>query len=340
MKPSMPSSPPVSVLLPVHQAETTLPATLRSLERQTFTAWHCVIVDDGSTDGSGAYARRVAARDPRFEVVHRPHRGLVEALNAGVARCRGTYVARIDADDVMHRDRLRLQVEHLEAHPDLAGVGSHVRMFPRDALRDGLRAYERWLNDIDSAESVRREMFIESPVAHPTWLVRRDVLASYGYRDAGWPEDYDLLLRMNADGRRFGVVPRRLVSWREHPGRLTHRGDAYRIEHFPRLKAAFLATGLLAQSKRYVLWGYGHTGRALRRALLEHGRAPSRIVEVHPGRLGQRIHGAPVIPPSDLADHREEPIVVSVAGSGPRSEVRRALFEMGFVELRDFVCAA
>ncbi len=336
----MPPTPPVSVLLPVHQARTTLPTTIRSLERQTFPDWHCVIVDDGSTDGSGEYARALAARDPRFEVLHLPHRGLVEALNAGLSKCRGQFIARIDADDLMHRERLRLQVDHLERHPGLAGVGCHVRLFPRSSLRDGLRAYERWLNEIDSAERVHREIFIESPVAHPTWLVRRKVIESYRYRDAGWPEDYDLLLRMDADGQRFGMVPQRLVSWREHPDRLTHRGDAYRIENFPRLKAAFLASGYLSHSQSYVLWGYGHTGRALRRALLEHDRTPSRIVEVHPGRLGQRIHGAPVIPPGDLADHRGEPIVVSVAGAGPRSEVRRALSNMGFVEVRDFVCAA
>lgn len=336
----MPAPPPVSVLLPVYQAEATLPATLASLERQSFENWRCLIVDDGSTDGSAGHAEEAASRDDRFEILRCSHRGLVETLNTGIDHCTGEFVARIDADDVMHRDRLRLQVASLEKDTDLAGLGCHVRIFPRDAMQGGLRAYERWLGTVDSAAMVRRELFIESPVVHPTWLVRREVMASLRYRDAGWPEDYDFLQRLHGAGHRFGIVPRRLVSWRDHDRRLTRTADAYRIEAFPRLKAAFLCRGLLAGRKSYVLWGYGHTGRALRRALLEHGRAPSVIVEVHPGRIGQRIHGAPVISPPDLADHRGEPIVVSVAGAGPRSEVRRALDLMSFVELRDFVCAA
>src|SRR6185503_2138771 len=127
---------------------------------------------------------------------------------------------------------------------------------------------------------------------------------------------------------------------RERPDRLTHTHDSYRIDRFTLLKAAFLRSGLLADRETYVLWGYGHTGRAIRRALLAHDRRPSHIVELHPGRLGQRIHGAPVISPSDLADLRGEPIVASVAGAGPRRRIRDALSRMGFAELRDFVCAA
>lgn len=330
----------VSVLLPVFQAEKTLDATLRSVARQTHPRWHCVIVDDGSTDGSAKCAGDFASRDRRFEVLRRPHRGLVATLNDGLTRCHGRYVARIDADDLMHRRRLERQVRALDSAPQLAGVGCHVRLFPRATLQDGLRSYERWLCAIDSAERVRRELFIESPLAHPTWLIRREIFEAFPYRDAGWPEDYDLLQRLHAAGEQLGVVPERLVSWREHPGRLTRTGHAYRIGEFPRLKAAFLAETFLASHETYVLWGYGHTGRALRRALLEYDRRPSRIVEVHPGRLGQRIHGAPVIPPADLVRHRGEPVVASVAGEGPRSEVRGALDRMGFVELRDFVCAA
>jgi len=317
-----------------------LPACLESIRRQTFEDWRCVIVDDGSSDGSAACAARVAARDRRFEVVKEPYRGLVATLNTGLAACSGEYVARMDADDLMHRERLRLQLEHLERSPQLAGVGCHVRIFPRSPLRAGLRAYERWLRSVDSARRVREELFVECPIAHPTWLMRHQPLASYGYRDVGWPEDYDLLLRLLGDGHEVGVVPRRLLSWREHHRRLTHTADTYRIERFPLAKAAFLRRGLLAERETYVLWGYGHTGRAIRRALLAHDRRPSHIVEVHPGRIGQRIHGAEVISPGDLADLRGVPIVASVAGAGPRGEVRRALSRMGFTELHDFVCAA
>jgi cellulose synthase/poly-beta-1,6-N-acetylglucosamine synthase-like glycosyltransferase len=187
---------------------------------------------------------------------------------------------------------------------------------------------------------VRADAFVESPVAHPTLVVRRDILERFGYRDEGWPEDYDLLLRLLSAGLDVGVVPRRLVAWRDGPARLTRTARTYTPDRILACKATFIARDLLRETDRYVLWGYGGTGRALRRALLAHGKHPSHIVEVHPGRLGQSIHGARVIGVEELLRSRLRPIVASVVGPRPRSEIRAALAGAGLAETRDFVCTA
>ena len=118
------STPRVSILLPAYDAERTLPATLRSILRQTEPRWECVIVDDGSSDASLACARTFAERDARFVVVSVPHGGLVAALNAGIEHCRADVVARMDADDLMHRRRLAAQLQLLDAEPQLVAVGN------------------------------------------------------------------------------------------------------------------------------------------------------------------------------------------------------------------------
>ena len=332
--------PRVSVLLPARDAADTLPAALASLRRQTWSDWECIVVDDGSRDRTREVAVAVAAEDRRVRVVPTPPRGLVAALGAGLARCRGEYVARLDADDLMRRDRLAAQVAALDRTPGLAAVGSHVRFFPRAGLSDGLRAYERWLNSVDSPARVRAEAFVECPVAHPSVLARRTVLTTVGYRDQGWPEDYDLLLRLLAAGHEIGVVPRRLLAWRDGPSRLTRTHPAYGLDRITACKASFLAAGFLAGGERYVLWGYGGTGRALARALRRHGKHPSHVVEVHAGRLGNVIHGAPVVPPAALAELPRGRLVASVAGEAARSEIRAFLAALSWVETRDFVCAA
>ena len=332
--------PRVSVLLPARNAAATLDAALASLRRQTWSDWECVVVDDGSTDATGEVARAAAAIDPRVTMVPTPPRGLVAALGTGLERCRGEYVARMDADDLMRRDRLGLQVDALDRDPQLAAVGAHVRFFPRAGMSDGLRAYERWLNSVDSPARLRAEAFVESPVAHPTLLIRRSVLAAVGYRDRGWPEDYDLVLRLLAAGHEIGVLPRRLLGWRDGPGRLTRTHPAYGLDRITACKASFLADGFLAGGERYLLWGYGGTGRALARALRGHGKHPSHVVDVHAGRLGNVIHGAPVVPPAALADLPRLPLVASVAGEAARSEIRATLAALGWIETRDFVCAA
>ena len=330
--------PRVSILLPAYQAAATLPACLRSLARQTETRWECVLVDDGSTDDTDTVAR--AAADPRVRVVTRPHGGLVAALTTGLAECRAPIVARMDADDVMHRDRLAAQLAALERTPELAAVGSWVRVFPRHAMTDGMRAYEGWLNGIDAPARVRAEAFVESPIVHPTLTIRRDVLRTLGYRDAGWPEDYDLVLRLLAAGHALAVVPRRLLAWRDGPQRLTRSHPTYGLERITACKAAFLADGLLAGRERYVLWGHGGTGRALRRALAVHGKRPSHVVELHPGRVGNRIAGAPVVRPEALASLPRAPVIASVAGEAARTEIRAFLDALGYRETVDYVCAA
>ena len=337
----MRSAPLVSVLLPAFDAGATLPAALGSVVRQTEARWECIVVDDGSEDGTLAIARGLAAADERFRVVATPHRGLMAALGAGLEACRGRFVARMDADDVMRRDRLGAQVAALEGAPALAAVGAHVRVFPRAGLSEGLRAYEAWLDGIDSPARVRAEAFVECPVAHPTLVVRAEVLGAVGgYRAVEWPEDYDLVLRLLAAGHEVGVVPRRLLAWRDHAGRLSRTSARYALERFTACKAAFLATGFLAGRDDYVLWGYGDTGRSLRRALMAHGKRPSHVVEVHPGRLGQTIHGAPVVAVEALPGLAGRPVVASVAGAEARRRIRDAMAAMGFRETCDFVCAA
>jgi len=333
-------TPAISVLLPAFDAGATLAGALQSVQRQTEPDFECLVVDDGSRDDTSVIAARFAQVDPRFRVVSREHAGIVSALNAGRSLCRAPLIARMDADDWMSRRRLELQRAALTRDAALAAVGCHPRLFPRRAMSEGLREYERWLTSIAAPEDVAREAFIECPIAHPTLMIRSAALARLGYRDAGWPEDYDLVLRLLAEGGRLGVVPRRLLHWRDGAGRLSRTSAQYSIAAFVACKAEFLAQGFLAQHERYILWGYGGTGKALAEALARRDKHPAAILELHPRRLGQSIRGVRVVPPTELPRLPRLPLLVSVACRGPRGEIRSALTAMGFAELRDYVCAA
>ncbi|MEP7052159.1 MAG: glycosyltransferase [Pseudomonadota bacterium] len=330
----------VSVLLPAFNAAHTLSAALRSVQRQTERNWQCVVVDDGSSDRTLEVARAAARLDARIEVMARPHGGIVAALQAGLAACDAPLVARMDADDLMSRKRLQLQCRALEEQPELCAVGAHVRLFPRGALREGRLAYERWLCEIRTPEDVSREQFVECPIAHPTLMIRREIARELGYRGMGWPEDYDLILRLLAAGQRIGVVPERLLHWRDTEGRLSRTAPEYATAAFVHCKAEFLARGFLGHVGRYLLWGYGGTGKALAEALAQRGKHPAAILELHPRRIGQWIRGVRVVSPDALPSLPRLPLIVSVAGATPRAEIRSALLRMGFVETRDYVCAA
>lgn len=332
--------PAVSVLLPFRDAEETLAATLRSIARQSLASFECILVDDGSVDASGAIARTVAEQDPRFRCMPNHGHGLVAALQHGLAHCRAPLTARMDADDLMHADRLRLQFGALQSDPGLTGVGAHVRMFPSSSTGEGMRAYEAWLGSIRDEASVAREALVECPLAHPTWMVRTRALRTMGYLDGNWPEDYELLLRSLARGDRWSVVPRRLHAWRRSASSHSQRDPRYATDRFTDCKAAHLAATFLRGAGGYTLWGHGGTGRALRAALARHGLHPTHIVELHPGRIGQRIHGARVVHVDALETIPRGRLVVSVSGAGNRTLIRSQLDGMGWRETVDYVCAA
>src|SRR5690606_27684846 len=112
-------APAVSVLLPVHNGARFLPATLQSLWRQTFTDFEVVAVDDASTDDTPVIL--AAEGDARLRVTrNEANLGLVGTLNRGLRLCRGSFVARIDDDDLCEPERLAEQVRYLSEHPDLA----------------------------------------------------------------------------------------------------------------------------------------------------------------------------------------------------------------------------
>lgn len=318
------TAPEISVLLPVRDAAATLGAALESIRRQSFRDFECIVADDGSVDASRDVAASAAARDPRFTLLALPRRGIVETLNDGLAACRGRLIARMDADDVSARLRLEAERATLVADPSLAATGCHVRTFPRGAMAEGRLRYERWLNSLASADDVHRDRFVECPVAHPTLVARSEVLRRYGYRDAGWAEDYDLVLRLLGDGERVGVTPRRLLLWRDGPKRHSREHPRYAANTFFECKAEFLAASFLARASTYVLWGYGDTGRTLARALSARAKRPTHIVEIHPRRIGARIFGADVISPSALLElpSPRPPVVVSVAGAEARAIIR------------------
>ena len=166
--------------MPCYNAEATLAETLNSLAQQTWQDYEIIAVDDGSTDGTADILSDWAQRDERLKVKSIAHMGIVMALNVGLDACRGVYVARMDADDCAHPERLARQAALLDEKPDIGVASCLVRGFPVENVRGGFRVYMDWLNSLIEDEQIRREMFVESPIPHPSVMARREVLLAAG----------------------------------------------------------------------------------------------------------------------------------------------------------------
>src|SRR5690606_34355737 len=109
----------VSVILPAYNAERHIEEAVESILSQTFDDCELIALDHGRTDATRAILEKIARRDARVRLVSRPNKGLVATLNEGLLLSRGEYIARMDADDVSHPERLRLQVEYLDSNHDV-----------------------------------------------------------------------------------------------------------------------------------------------------------------------------------------------------------------------------
>ena len=205
-------SPAISVILPVYNAEAYVREAVESILAQTFTDFECIIINDGSTDGSGTILRELGAHDTRIVLVERPNGGLVSALNGGIKIARADLIARMDADDVAMPERFALQHARMIEEPELAVLGSFIHVM--DKAGNIIRLGEYPLTPKEAARHVEKGC----PVAHPAVMMRRGaVLKIGGYRKAFCPaEDYDLWLRMSDLGYAIANLPQPLLNYREH----------------------------------------------------------------------------------------------------------------------------
>ncbi|MDX2170287.1 MAG: glycosyltransferase [Deltaproteobacteria bacterium] len=332
------STPPVSVVLPFRDAAATLGAALDSLRSQTLADFECLLVDDGSRDASPALAAACAAADPRFRVIEAGG-GLVDALNRGIAAARAPLVARMDADDLAHRERLARQCERLARDASLSAVGCLVECFPVDAAGAGMRRYVEWLNGVVSCEAIRDAIFVESPIAHPSAVLRRTALdAVGGYRHGDGPEDYDLWLRLVLDGHRLAKVPEMLLSWRDSPGRLSRVDRRYERRRFLATKLAHFPRAV-PPTTRLQIWGAGPTGRAWARGLRQHGYTIGCFIDIAPQRWGRRLAGVPVEQPR-APDRRDGFVLIAVGTPGARAWIEAWLAQHDLRPWRDYLAVA
>jgi glycosyltransferase involved in cell wall biosynthesis len=209
----------ISVILPVHNGEPYLADAVASIRNQTLADFELLAIDDGSTDGSAAFLRLAAGRDPRIRVVASRGRGLVEALNLGLGLARGELVARMDADDISMPIRFERQAELLNGSATIAVVGSALTLIDDAGRAVGKVDYPTEPTQIEAALAC-----MDCALAHSSVMARRSVLVSVGgYREAfRHAEDYDLWLRV-AEHHRIGNLPERLMCYRHHGASVSYR---------------------------------------------------------------------------------------------------------------------
>jgi len=201
------SSPLVSVILPVFNAQRYVGQAMESILRQTFDDFEIIAIDDGSTDHSIEMLKKYASLDKRINIISRENRGLVASLNQGIEEAKGQWIARMDADDIALPQRFERQMRWLE-HTGADICGSWVKLFGTD---------RRVIKHPQTDEAIKMKMIFCAPFTHPAVMMKTEMVRQLRY-DKDWEtcEDYDLWERAARAGWRMINIPEILLLYRQH----------------------------------------------------------------------------------------------------------------------------
>lgn len=193
--------------MPVYNAHRFVEEAIRSVLRQTYDNFEFIIVDDGSTDNTAELIH--AFDDERIRFIKNTH-NYIHSLNTGVTQATGKYIARMDADDVMHPDRLRIQCAVMEQDEKITVCSSWVEILGKEAPAQLLRGCAGLMED------VLPRLLVANEIAHPTVMLRKEFLDKHQlkYEDYPYAEDYKLWAEIAKVGGEFYVEPQALLQYR------------------------------------------------------------------------------------------------------------------------------
>lgn len=327
--------PRISVIMPVQNCGQWLELAVSSILNQSFEDFELLIIDDNSFDGS----IESLPNDNRIKVFRHTGTGIVSSLNAGLVHADGEFIARMDGDDLSAPHRFASQLRYAEEHPHIGIIGGLVEIFSEDNdIQRGNREYQYWLNSVITAEDINREIFVESPLVHPSTLIRKTVFKKIGlYRDLSWPEDYDLWLRAWLEGIQIAKVNEYIFHWREHPHRLTHLDKRYSPKEFIKLKAWALAQSYL-KHRAALICGTGKIAVTLCDSLLRLGVSVAGFIDVAPDKIGKTRRNLPILALDDAVAKSGDSLILGAVGArGARASLRDLLSSFQLKECEDFL---
>lgn len=332
------STPKISVILPFFNAEKTLNRAIKSIANQSFQNFKCILINNNSIDNGVAVAKKWETDDKRFKLINEKKQGVVFASNKGTQLAKGEYITRMDADDEMHPDKLKLQSAFLDLNPDFSAVASLVEYISHNRKNTkGFKRYVNWNNSVQTYHELVKNQFIEMPLVNPTCMWRKSASDNYGlYKNGNFPEDYEMWLRWLEAGAKIYKLPQKLLKWYDSDTRLTRTHSKYSNEAFYKIKTAYLVKWLKKNNPFHpsvVVWGASKISRR-RTALLKNYEIE---IKAYIDIKKSRQIDLPVIYYKNIESPGKYFILVFIKKEDARQQITEFLSKKGFIEGKDFL---
>ncbi len=325
----------LSVILPFCDEEDVLSSAIKSILEQTYDHFELLLINNGNNLVCKKIADDWREKDKRVVICNEPRRGIVYALNTGIALSKGKFIARMDADDIAKPCRLKKQIDYLNKNPDIGVVAGNVEYVSTLDQSQGMEYFVKWNNSLITPSQISLNRFIETPIIHPSVMFRTELIKKYGgYAHGGFPEDYELWLRWLHHGVGFAKIPDVLIEWHDHSERLTRNDPRYSRKAFYDMKSVYLVK-FLAKYNRFhphvVVFGAGRTSRRRARILEKMNISIDFFVDIKPGRK-KNIKYIEELPPA--GNHF---ILSYIAKRGTREDVKAFLTDHKYKEGENFL---
>ncbi|MGC3977412.1 MAG: glycosyltransferase [Paludibacteraceae bacterium] len=227
----------ISVVIPVFNSSGFICECIDSVLNQTFQDFEIIIVDDGSTDNSVDIIK--SYKDTRIKLICNTH-NFIESLNIGMSKAQGKYIARMDSDDIMLPERLLLQYDYLEAHPDVDVCGGFAQCFGES---------DRQISLATSHKDIISGFILHNMMAHPTVMLRKRIVFLFPKEDNiyqcynpeyQYAEDYKLWTELAMKGCRFANITTVILKYRISVNQVTSQKQSEMMASSYKISAEFV----------------------------------------------------------------------------------------------------
>ncbi len=329
-------NPLVSILIPFKNTERFLYDCLDSVRSQTYQNWEVLAVDDYSSDTSRALVESLSKKETRIKVLNNKGTGIIQALRTAYDQSKGQLITRMDSDDIMTADKLRVMVDSLLGHGKGHLAVGQVNYFSDQGIGDGYARYEKWLNALTETGSNYSEIYKECVIPSPCWMAFREDLDSCGaFIPDRYPEDYDLAFRFYEKGLQCIPCNQVLHHWRDYDSRTSRTSERYAQNYFLDIKMHYFLKLDYNPDRPLTVWGAGKKGKQIAKGLQKQD-IPFQWLCDNPKKIGKEIYGEKMLHYSELQVLENSQSIITVANGEAQTIIMGYFEKLGQKHLSDY----
>lgn len=326
----------ISIIMPVKNTALYLEACLDSILQQSVQHWELVAVNDHSTDNSLHILSSYAEKHSNIRVLNNTGKGIIPALRLAYQSSKGTFITRMDSDDIMQPNKLEVMQKALLKSGTGHVASGKVKYFADFPIGDGFKKYEAWLNELIHEGNNFQDIYKECVIPSPCWMAyRSDINLCGGFTPNDYPEDYDLVFRFYENQLQCLPCEQVLHQWRDYSNRTSRVDDHYADHSFLDIKLKYFLKLDHRTNSTILLWGAGKKGKRLA-SILTKKEIPFQWICDNPNKIGKEIYGHLLHDVKEVSNFANFQSIVSVANPAAKEAIKKSFMNEKLVNNLDY----